>query len=94
MDVGGWTDGCSVSVTSNSFPCLAGDVPTVGPTAIVQLLILGHQDCLAAREKNQCSLALKSGPRLNPSPSISSRIRATFKEKPLLLSCSGPQRLK
>lgn len=63
----------------------------VGAAAIGQLLIFGHQECPAAREKNKCSLALKSEPGLNPSPSISSRIRATFKEKPLLLSHSGPQ---
>lgn len=60
----------------------------IDTAATGQLLIFGHQECLAAREKNKCSLSLKS----EPSPSISSRIRATFVEKPFLLSCSGPLR--
>lgn len=58
----------------------------VDAVAIGRLLIFGHQECPAAREKNKDSLSLKSEPGLNPSSSISSRIRAAFVEKPFLLS--------
>lgn len=63
----------------------------VGRAAVSQLLIFGHQECPAPREKNKCGLALRSQPRLKPSPSISSGIKATFKEKHLFFCHLGPQ---